>query len=127
MKLNVDLIYPIGAIYMSTDSTSPATLFGGQWSQIKGRFLLGVSDDYAVSSTGGEATHKLTIDEMPSHNHVEVGTISNNSGPYQNQVGRGITGYSAQQSSNTTSSTGGNAAHNNMPPYYAVYIWRRTS
>ena len=33
-------IYPVGAIFISTDSTSPATLFGGTWERIKDTFLL---------------------------------------------------------------------------------------
>lgn len=37
---------------------------------IAGRFLLGCNSTYPAGSTGGEATHKLTIDEMPSHYHT---------------------------------------------------------
>ena len=72
--------YPVGSIYMSVNSTSPASLFGGTWEQIKGRFLIGTgkpenNDDgtspgnynYAAGSKGGEATHKLSINEIPSH------------------------------------------------------------
>lgn len=65
----VDLIYPVGSIYMSVNSTSPATLFGGTWEQLGGRFLLGADSSYSAGSTGGEKTHTLTTEEMPSHNH----------------------------------------------------------
>lgn len=61
-----NLIYPVGAIYQSTQSTSPASLFGGSWSQITSRFL------YATTSsngTGGSNTHTLSESEMPSHSH----------------------------------------------------------
>lgn len=61
--------YPVGAIYMSMESTSPALLFGGSWEQIKDRFLLGAGGDYPVGDAGGEATHKLTTSELPSHTH----------------------------------------------------------
>ena len=61
--------YPVGSIYMSVNSTSPATLFSGSWQRIQDRFLLCAGSTYAAGSTGGEATHKLTIDEMPSHSH----------------------------------------------------------
>lgn len=44
----VDVIYPIGSIYMSVNNTSPATLFGGTWQKIEGRFLL------ASGTTSGE-------------------------------------------------------------------------
>lgn len=62
-------IYPIGSIYMSVASTSPETLFGGTWAQLKDRFLLGAGDTYTAGDTGGNATHTLTTNEMPSHSH----------------------------------------------------------
>lgn len=64
-----DKIYPIGAIYMSINSTDPGTLFGGTWERIKDTFLLSAGDTYSAGATGGEATHTLTVDEMPSHTH----------------------------------------------------------
>lgn len=48
-----DTIYPVGAIYISYDSTSPATLFGGTWTAINGRFLLAQNSTYTAGSTGG--------------------------------------------------------------------------
>lgn len=72
-------IYPIGAIYWSSRDTSPASLFGGTWTQIQNRFLIGAGGSYAVNATGGEATHTLTVAEMPSHNHGgKTGGPSNN-------------------------------------------------
>ena len=61
-----DLVYPVGSIYMSVNSTSPATLFGGTWTQIQDTFLLAAGSTYAAGATGGEATHTLTENEMPS-------------------------------------------------------------
>ena len=69
-KRLLDLIYPVGSIYLSVNSASPDTLFGGTWEQIQGRFLLGVSSSYPTGSTGGEATHTLTSGELPSHRHT---------------------------------------------------------
>lgn len=53
--------FPVGYVYMSFSSTSPATLFGGTWSQISGRFL------YCTTSTGtgGNNNHTLTADQLP--------------------------------------------------------------
>ena len=62
-------IYPVGSIYMSVNNVNPSTMFGGTWQQIKDRFLLACGDTYANASTGGEASHELTANEMPSHNH----------------------------------------------------------
>lgn len=63
-------VYPVGSIYQSVTSTSPASVIGGTWSAIKDRFLVGAGSSYAATTQGGEATHKLTVDEMPSHNHL---------------------------------------------------------
>lgn len=76
--------YPVGAIYMSTDSTSPATLYGGTWSQIQGKFLAacetnGVSGEGALNltaaATGGATTHTLTTAQLPSHSHTPTLTF----------------------------------------------------
>ncbi len=66
----VDIVYPVGAIYMSAVDTHPEVLFPGtRWYTVSGRFLLGSSDAYTVGTRGGEATHVLTEAEMPSHSH----------------------------------------------------------
>lgn len=118
----VDLVYPVGAIYISVNAADPADLFGGTWQAINGRFLLAQSDVYPAGSTGGEATHKLTVDEMPSHTH-KYGSMRQDADPDTS----GSHGYkwSAINNSQTTEATGGNNAHNNMPPYIAVYMWER--
>lgn len=129
MIINTDLIYPIGAIYLSVSATNPATLFGGKWEQIKDRFLLAAGDTYSNGSTGGEANHKLTVAEMPSHKHQ----IKTNNDDFNNSAGGGNYGTThdgANSWYNTnwyTENSGGNAAHNNMPPYLTVYMWERVA
>lgn len=60
--------YPVGSIYMSVNSTSPATLFGGTWEEIAGgRVLLGQNSTYKAGTTGGAATHTHT---GPAHTHA---------------------------------------------------------
>lgn len=61
--------YPVGAYYMSSDSTSPAVLFGGTWTQIQNRFIFAAGSGYSVNSTGGSATKTLVKDNIPSHAH----------------------------------------------------------
>ncbi len=120
-------LHPVGSIYMSLDSTDPSLLFGGTWERIEGRFLLAASNTYKAEETGGEATHKLTVAEMPSHSH----SITNAGG----LMGwAGVKNLSAPESNNGTitnqaklSNAGNSAAHNNMPPYLSVYMWRRIS
>lgn len=122
--LSFDDIYPIGSIYMSVNNTSPSTLFGGTWVQIKDTFLLSAGDTYTAGDTGGSATHTLTVDEIPSHNHIVK--------PFYGGVGNGNAlqrGYSGSSTSINYGSenTGGGQAHNNMPPYLVVYMWKRTA
>ena len=120
----VDLVYPIGSIYMSVNSTSPSTLFGGTWEKIKDTFLLASGDIYSNGATGGEATHTLTIDEMPSHTH------KTNMRHYQ---GSASTTYYSSSWTNQKAveigidNTGGDQPHNNMPPYLTVNVWKRTA
>ena len=137
-----DLIYPVGSFYISAKSTNPATLFGGTWEQIQGRFLLGRSSSYPVGSMGGEATHTLTEAEMPSHEgHLSagfVGTVPQGKGNYKGflnldkmtaygDVGRGWNVYAGNEMHPASEAVGGGQAHNNMPPYLSVYIWKRTA
>lgn len=133
LKINnkniIDIIYPVNSIYMSLNSVNPSTLFGGTWEQIKDTFLLAAGATYKAGSTGGEATHTLTADEMPEHRHSIA--YPNAGGPY------GDANICYPEGSSTektwlaemckTQSAGGSAAHNNMPPYLAVYIWKRTA
>lgn len=63
-------VYPVGSIYSSYGTISPAVLFGfGQWTKIEGRFLLGANSTYSLGSTGGEATVALTVAQLPAHSH----------------------------------------------------------
>lgn len=115
--------YPVGAIYLSVTDTDPATLFGGTWERIGGRFLLGADSTYAAGSTGGEAEHTLTIDEMPRHNH-EIDNLneSGNATPYMTVSAQDKKGYGGNVQ---TMFAGGGKPHNNMPPYLVVNMWTR--
>lgn len=63
-------VYPVGSIYLTLNNTNPATIFGGTWEKISGKFLLGASSDYPLNQTGGEAEHKLTVPEIATHTHT---------------------------------------------------------
>lgn len=121
--------WPVGSIYMSMNATSPGTLFGGTWERIAyGRMLIGAdSASYPAGSTGGEATHVLTVNEIPKHFHEM------DRPPYTIAEWQAGGDVYAQQSSTakwttgTSGVTGGGLPHNNMPPYLAVYMWKRTA
>ena len=118
-------VYPVGSIYMSTASTSPAELFAGTWERIKDLFLLASGDTYTAGSTGGEAQHTLTIAEMPKHDH-EAGKdsqfVTSGEPTFWDLATGGSRNYKATIA---TATAGDSQPHNNMPPYLAVYAWKR--
>ena len=156
-------VYPIGSIYMSTVSTNPATLFGfGTWEAMPaGRVLLAQGKSswgttYNAGSTGGEATHQLTVGELPSHNHTATISTTNLTGWFTNngnsdtansdgtifkaskRTGQGsssggaadggkFTFNGAHAHTITINNSGSNQSHNNIQPYISVYMWKRTA
>ena len=73
----LNLVYPVGSIYWSSNNTNPGTLFGGTWTQIKDKFILAAGDSYSNGATGGAATVTLTVSNMPSHSHSIGGSTGN--------------------------------------------------
>ena len=105
-------------------------IYGGDtWTKIEGMFLLGQSSSYPINSTGGEATHTLTSNEMPNHTHANKVNIQFHPQKDPNNVYGSAWAVDASTSNLNYSmtSTGGSQAHNNMPPYKSVYIWERTA
>ena len=115
--------YPVNSIYISYSHTSPAELFGGTWARIEDRFLWGCKSTESIGDTGGESSHTLVVDEMPSHSHPFIDTkeYSTTSGGWNAPAW----GPGSKTTAAITGFTGGGAAHNNMPPYIKVSIWRR--
>ena len=107
---------------------------------LRERFILGGSGDDlrgGINTKGGEKEHKLTTEEMPSHNHwmdraptddrnftgtgranyQEYGLVAD-AGSYKTDAGE-----PPHYPGKYTTNTGGDKSHNNMPPYYVlVYI-----
>ena len=72
VKQLIDIIYPVGTYYETTDATfNPNTAWAGTtWEKITdGRVLIAGGDEYTVGTNYGEKTHKITTAEMPAHNH----------------------------------------------------------
>lgn len=133
-----DRAHPVGSYYWTSDSTNPSKLFGGTWEQVTDKFVLAAGSTYKAGTTGGEATHVLTADEMPRHD----GHLQKNSG---HMSGGNSNMYLPTTSLNNFTSSrgwnndgggemypvgvgrGNNEPHNNMPPYVVAYCWRRTA
>ena len=152
----LDLIYPVGSIYLSTSSGSPSIIFGGTWVQIKDTFLLACGDTYSNGATGGQSEVTLATEQIPvhthpipsltgsttstgEHNHIcgyrfDIGpggsqtAIVTNSNLIANQTyTTGGHNHNISTNASTTESAGSGNAHDNMPPYLAVYAWKRTA
>lgn len=93
----VDLIYPIGSIYMSVSSTSPSVLFGGSWEKIEGKFIMSSDSSYSAGTTGGSNDAVVV-----SHNHS---ASTNQSGSHTH------TGESDSDGSHTHTISGGGHSH----------------
>lgn len=134
----MDVIYPVGSIYMSATMSTVAqvqTALGGTWVKWgSGRVPVGVDTSQtefnSVGKTGGEKTHILTVNEMPSHSHniYFVDTGDGGSG-YGKQNGLYYNGgwWGNSQGAPNVGNTGGGQAHNNMPPYITCYMYKRTA
>jgi hypothetical protein len=121
-KTLLNYFHPVGSWYLSNDSTSPASLFGGTWEQLKDRFLVGAGNLYAVGTTGGEATVTLSESQIPINSMWGSDkTIGGKTASVVSAVNSGSF-YGFNTSYGTTVS-----AHNNIPPYFATYMWRRTA
>lgn len=131
--------YPVGALFISAVATSPATLFGGTWTQISDRMLIAVGSnarwDVALE-TGGSETVTLTSAQsgLPAHSHgVPTATTTAPSGSVHDNSGNVPAASPAWPAFGTTAATNNNEAadasqaHDNMPPFIAVYMWRRTA
>lgn len=133
MSCCADCPYDVGDGFFTKNATNPEKRWPGtKWQQIKDRFILAAGDTYKLDETGGEAAHKLTTIEMPSHDH---GMYSTYAGVYHNETKHVFNHTSgAFAASNTygpigniTDPYGGDQPHNNMPPYIVRYYWERTA
>ena len=151
----IDVIYPVGSIYTSMNSTDPSEIFGGTWEQITNRFL------YCADSskeTGGSST--ITEANLPEHTHIFNGSeateimyvrpLTNSSGIIVNETSNGCFTYSTGTGKSFATSISIESTANNsdqltwtytptgtlsntgsgeefLPPYITVYAWYRTA
>lgn len=132
-----DMIFPVGAVYITYNNNNPGNFLGGTWVQFgQGRTLIGqgtgndgsTSMSFTAKSSGGEYKHKLTVTEMPSHNHttnIPISTLGLTVGGQAYQLTAKKTDYI--KATDYIAYTGGNGRHNNVQPYITVFFWRRTA
>lgn len=153
----LNMIYPVGSIYMSVNNVSPATFIGGTWTALTDRVLIGAGSSYTVNATGGASSHThtsaahthttaghtLTINEIPNHNHnllsgwgdgsagrdaLRYQYWASNDQSWKTHLIESTGGGASHSHGNTGSTTPGNTgSSSNLPPYLAVYMWKRTA
>lgn len=144
----LNMIYPVGSIYMSVNNISPATLFGGTWEQLTGDAYFKIVTGSA-GSYGGQGDNKIQISNMPSHNHsVSIASSGAHSHSSQGRKNSGSDGGAVFESFGGAGSyrtvrvprTGNDGTHTHTvnessigggeayyPHYYGVYAWIRTA
>lgn len=128
--------YPVGSVYLSFSTTSPASLFGGTWVRLTDVFLYATADSTTNATPAGSHRRTFTTAEMPKHTHgfkspvYEWGTNWHGWGvPMRGSDDAGWAGSDNQYSSsgNVTASAGGGNSVNIDPKYVSVFAWRRTA
>lgn len=137
----LDIIYPVGSVYITFNETSPADTVGGTWELLENTFLYSSAD--ATGTIGGEKEHALTQQELPhiyglwtlrgtKDSFIAASTGNAGCATLQNYnpscwiLGYDNSGLKAGYSS-FGFEFGNNQTHNNMPPYITVHMYRRTA
>lgn len=138
----VDIFYPVGAVYMSTNETSPAEIFGGTWSQLTNKFLYASTN----TATGGSTTHIHHVPigmDSPTYDHNQIRIFGWRNASYRPIYGtyeqsNSLSNYVYVNTNNGNSTVGGNVSQqgsintisssaSSLPPYQGVYCWIRTA
>ena len=140
-QINFDLIYPVGSIYLTINSTNPRTLFGGTWVPFgSGRTLVGVDSTQtefnSVEKMGGAKTVVLTNGNLPKLTGRFGCNVVGNYQLFTNGVFRAVGQIGTETGVHNTSTkevwgidfnAGNNEPHNNLSPYITCYMWKRTA
>ena len=136
-------MYPVGSLYFSTNSTSPATIYGGTWERYgKGRTLVSVNEsdtDFTAGTTGGSKTHEHKLPNLFGHldmggTKIQATTVKlNPSTVWQASVQTTVNVYADSSVHNAglkisvPVNDDNDIRASSLQPYISVYVWRRTA
>lgn len=139
----LNLVCPVGKVEIFFDDDDHSNYLGFTWERTsQGKAIVGIdssdTDFNTIGKTGGEKTHKLTIDEMPNHTHDTIvlnvdpsgySFANDNNALYvlPNTYSIGAKDAKGWSSALAQKSTGGSQPHNNLQPYQVFAIWKRTA
>lgn len=141
----LDIIYPVGSMYFSAASVSPASVIGGTWAQIQGAALAASGSGYSVAGSFG-GNKAINVNQMPKHIHVPKsfdGSIPgseiwesivhvlqfDSSGNFQpsGRYGWGsLNGKDVLRYASLSDSTAG-GGQDYIPYHYSINVWKRTA
>lgn len=132
----LDVVYPVGSVYISMNSESPASTVGGTWTQVTDRYLKATDD--TIGKTGGYASNSFNVTTgefysaltLPSDRYlietISGGTVENSSseGYMSSQVNSGFSTSLSSATYNVTKRKSQVTLDNN-PPYITCCMWYR--
>lgn len=129
-KLIIDLIYPVGSIYISETNDNPNKIFGrGVWERINGAYLFSRAEANSnnipttLKNWGGD--YKITQDHLPAHSHGLTNLRRRGSENYTSGNNFTVAAWGGPSAlENTTNETGGGKPF--FPRFWGVNAWRRT-
>lgn len=128
----VDMIYPVGSIYISLSETNPFENCG-VWKKIESEtFLMSAGiEETSLGQTGGSNTSTLTLTNIPYHTHTTTTftTYDNTVGPFASGSGIFISTDDTTTGRIVDGTVEGETpeSFSNMPKYLAVNMWQRIS
>ena len=146
MQLNVDILYPIGSIYMNINEVDPGVLFGGTWVRIQDTFLLACGTTYLPNTTGGSAKHthnygfqyggyyrSASIEsnahagvlKYDSNNNITITGAGSSVGSFTAPINNAAATAAKDVSMGHYRMTSNTSYTSTLPPYTTVYVWRR--
>lgn len=122
----LEIIYPVGSVYLSIGSISPASVVGGTWKKIEGA-LLGFAGGNYGSVDNYNGSNFMTVEQMPSHTHDNPVAVIYNGNAAQDRslFATNSPFWNKNDSNNATAPTGGGQEF--IPRNYTCYGWVRTA
>lgn len=120
-----NLIYPVGALFLSGTTSNPNTLFGGTWTRLSSSFLKASTSEGIIGTISGSDTVTITTGNLPSHTH-SLGVYYGRQEPsYVGTGGVNLVGILDEKTGSTGATGNGDPVTIN-PTHYNCEVWQRT-